>query len=179
MNEEYRRGWIATSKVMVAVIISTLWWLAGRGFGINRRFLLPLILVAGCMLFDTLQKKNDCYYLSGPFTLHERHYRFLHYASLLPLYYLSMSIFSYGASSWLRPLVGKYLQRVVVGVMWSLPAFPVARVNESMPVFIGHIIIFTLTMFIFGAFSIVNASAEEAIIGYMFGFLPLFMVKHD
>jgi len=176
MNEEYKRGWRATAKIGVAVIVSTLWWLAGRGdilgFNFHRRFWLPLILALACIGFDLWQKKTSPDPLLG-----KRIYRNILYATMVPLYYISMSIFSYGTGSWLRPIFGPVLQRTVVGFMWAIPAFPAAYANEDMDVFFTHVLLFTFVMTALGAFGIVNASAEEAVIGFCFALLVPFMVK--
>lgn len=164
MNEEYRRGWISTGKILLAVLISAAWWLAGRGMDISRRTMLPALLIVGLMLWHTLQRKNklQCFW----------------YILAWPAWWAVMSLFSYGAGSWLRPL-GVIAQRAIVALAWSAPAVIIAKVNKSWPVFIVHCISFVVIMVGLGAFSIVDASSEEAIIGLTWALLPQFMVKYE
>lgn len=169
MNEEYRRGWIATAKHLVALLVGLLWWLAGRGdilgFNFHRRVWLPLIIVVAVMIFDLLQRDSF-----------KRWFRMLMYALMWPIYYLCMSAFSYGASSWLRPLLGPVLQRVVVGIMWAVPALPVAWLNKKWWVYGVHIAVFTTIM---TALVALNASEHEALVGFAFAWLVPFMVEYD
>ena len=164
MNEEYRRGWITTSKLLLAVVIGTLWWLAGRGVDINRRFLLPVILTLGCIVYHFLQGNK-------------KEAKWLWYCLMVPFYFVMMSIFSYGSGSWLRPL-GVFLQRLIVGVAWSIPAVSVAWVNKTWRTYYFHIVVFTLTMIGAGFFAVaLTAAAEECLIGFMWVLMVPFMIK--
>ena len=169
MNEEYRRQWIAAFKIITAVIIAILWGFAGIGVDIHRRFMLPLILVLACMVFDTVQKsgkRNDWGWCM------------LAYLSMLPFYYITMSIFSYGAGSWLRPL-GIFLQRLIVGIAWSIPALPVAWVNKKWWIYGVHIFLFTLIMIVLGWGGLLEARSEETLIGFFFAIFVPFMVRYE
>lgn len=169
MNIEYKQGIIATSKILFATAISALYWLAGRGpiLGINfhRRFYLPLLMIIACISYDFIQKGSI-----------KRWLRLLCYVSILPFYYLFMTIFSYGAGSWLRPL-GIPIQRFIVGLTWSIPALPVAWINKEWWLYGLHIILFTSIMTILGTINPLVPSAEEAILGLLFALLVPFMVN--
>lgn len=180
MNEEIRRQWIACSKVFVALVIACMWGFAGVGVEITRKFVLPLILACVCMAYDYLQRKDNGYELIFGLMIKNRHVRLIKYALMFPLYYCAMAIFAYGAGSWLRPLVGKFFQRVIVGFMWALPAGMIAWASESKwPVYLLHVVGFTVVMCTIGGLNLVEARSEETIIGFVWAFLPLFMVKYD
>ena len=166
---EYKYGFLATTKIIFATVISTLYWLAGRGhvFGINfhRRFYLPLIMILACIIYDIIYKGLS----------NKSWKKFIGYATMLPLYYGFMSGFGYGAGSWLRPF-GILIQRIIVGIAWSIPALPVAWVNKKWSLYFLHISLFTITMGVLGTLNPIHATAEEAIIGFMFGLLVPFMI---
>jgi len=166
MNEEYKRGWISTIKMLLALIIGTLWWLAGRGCPITRKALLPLIIALECYIFQGIQTKKWDFKVLGLYT------------GMFAWYWASMSLFSYGAGSWLRPL-GIIPQRIIVGLMWSIPALPVAVINKRWTVYGLHILLFTITMTVLGSFSILTAAAEEAIIGLMFALFVPFIIGYS
>lgn len=179
MNEEIRRQWIACSKVFVALVIACMWGFAGVGVEITRKFVLPLILACVCMAYDYLQRKDNGYELIFGLMIKNRHVRLIKYALMFPLYYAVMAIFAYGAGSWLRPLVGPFFQRVIVGFMWSIPAVMVAWANSNWKMYWRHVAAFTLAMCLVGGLNVVEARGEETIIGFLWVFLVPFMVKYE
>lgn len=163
MNEEYKRVWLAFFKILGVVIIALIWSLAGRGLGVHRRFVLPLYLASYCTIFHSIQRPNDKSWWQ--------------YWLMIPTYFILMSAFSYGGSSFLRPL-GILPQRFIVGLLWSLPAYFVARVNKCWSLFGFHVLLFTTVMAFLGAVNPINASAEELLIGFFFALMVPFMVTY-
>lgn len=167
MNEEYKRGWVTSGKLLVTLIVATLGWLWGRGFPGTMRFWLPTIIAVTCMAAEIIQKKK--FEIS---TL-------LLYSGMVALAYGLMSAFAYGAGSWLRPL-GVIAQRFIVGFMWGLPYIIVALVNRCKKVYILfglHLILTTLCMGVIGGFDLLGAPAQEAITRGVLALLPPFMIQ--
>ena len=170
MNEEYKRGWMATLKIAVVLVLATLGWLWGRGMSGTMRFWLPLGIALICYVSEVIQKEEWNW-----LTL-------LYYTGMVGLAYGVMTLFAYGAGSWLRPLVGPVIQRFIVGFMWAVPYAVVAWVNRSTKVWmlLGlHLTVSTLFMGVIGGFDILAAPECEALTRGVLALLPPFMVQWE
>lgn len=166
MNEEYKRGWMTSFKIIVAGVLATLGWLWGRGMSGTMRFWLPAIIAGVCMISEVIQKKE---WKWGTFLL---------YSGMVALAYGLMTAFAYGAGSWLRPL-GVIAQRFIVGFMWAVPYTIVAFVNRCKKIWILlglHIVVVTLFMGVIGGFDLLSAPEVEGLTRGILALLPPFMV---
>jgi len=166
MNIEYKRGWLTSLKLLVVLLVATLGWLWGRGFPGVMRFWLPIIIAVTCLISEVIQKREW------------KWKTFFLYSGMVGLAYGLMSLFAYGAGSWLRPL-GVIPQRFIVGFMWSIPYIIIAFVNNCKKVWILfglHLIICTLFMGIIGGFDLLPAPAQEALTRGILALLPPFMI---
>jgi len=157
--------WLAGVKLLIAALIGLLYSLAGRGVGIKRRLYLPIILAVNWIVFM---------FLMGKFSL------MLLGAILLsiPLYYLTMSVFSYGADSWIRKLIGRIPQQFIVGGVHGASAILVAIVTGSWGVYSLCVLCPMVTLGALGGWADgdLNASYKEAVCGISIFLCPLFMV---
>ena len=169
MNQEYKRGWMATFKIAMVLVLATLGWLWGRGMSGTMRFWLPLGIAVTCYVSEVIQKKEWNWW-----TL-------LYYAGMVGIAYGLMSLFAYGAGSWLRPL-GVIPQRFIVGFMWAVPYSLVAFVNRDRKVWILlglHLTVSTLFMGVIGGFDLLDAPSCEALTRGVIALLPPFMVRWE
>ena len=148
MNEEYKRGWFATLKSFLLVFISLIYWLAGRGTKIlgmklRRRWLIPILIVGGVIIFSLFQGSFSWYYLIS-----------------IPLYIGAYHV-GYGTDSWLRKIFGKVGQRVIVGVLRGLSCLPIAWVNNAWLLFGSQMILAPASQVVLGAFNPISAPEEE------------------
>ena len=166
MNPEWKRGWASSVKLLMVLVAGTLGWMWGRGMSGTMRFWLPLLLASSCYGFEIVQKKDW------------KWSTLLFYGGMVFWYWGFMSIFSYGAGSFLRPL-GVVFQRMIVGIAWSVPCLPIAWVNKKWVLYGLHIGVFTLLMTFIGGFDLMSAPEQEALIRGMFVAIPLFMVNWE
>lgn len=168
MNGEYKRGWMATFKIAMVLILATLGWLWGRGLPGVMRVWLPLGIALTCMVSEVIQKREFKW-----LTL-------LYYAGMVGIAYGLMSVFAYGHSSWLRPIFGAIGQRFIVGFMWGLPYSVVAWVNRAnwkvWPMLGLHLTTTTIYMGVLGGFDLMPAPEQEALTRGILALLPPFMV---
>jgi hypothetical protein len=124
---------------------------------IRRRVWLPII-ASGCMTVVMLVKCFKIYLMEWNWWL------FISIWASVGLCYLSYSVFSYGKSSFLRPL-GKWAQRFIVHGIHAASWFLI-------PIFTGQWIVFGLGVFMsaivgmfLGALNPMHAPEEEGMIG--------------
>ena len=169
MNAEYKRGWMASSKLLIALALATLGWLWGRGFPGVMRLWIPLIIAITCMASEVIQKKKFEWLTC------------VLYGGMVGFAYGIMCAFAYGSGSWLRPL-GIVPQRIIVGFMWGLPYIIVAFRNKSKKVwllFAVHMILVTTRMGLIGGFDLLSAPEQEALTRGILAVLPPFMVNWE
>ena len=169
MNAEYKRGWMASSKLLIALALATLGWLWGRGFPGVMRLWIPLIIAITCMASEIIQKKKFELLTFGM------------YVSMVAIAYGIMCAFAYGSSSFLRGL-GVIPQRIIVGFMWGLPYIIVAIRNSSKKIwmlFVVHMILVTSRMGLIGGLDLLSAPEQEALTRGIIAVLPPFMVRWE
>ena len=171
MDPEYRQGWTATFKISMVLILATFGWLWGRGFSGTMRFWLPAAIAFTCFISEIIQKKEI------------KWQTFLYYSGMAGLAYLLMTIFAYGAGSWLRPIFGSVVQRFIVGFFWGLAYAVVAWNNRSQPrvwAILGlHLFVTTIFMGVLGGFDLMPGPEQEALTRGTLALLPPFMVNWE
>jgi len=157
--------WLAGVKLLIAALIGLLYSLAGRGVGIKRRLHLPIILAVNWIVFM---------FLMGKFSL------MLLGAILLsiPLYYLTMSVFSYGADSWIRKLIGRVPQQFLTGACHGGSCILVACVTGLWGLYSLSVLLPFLVLGFLGGIFDQDAPAawKEGLTGLAIFLCPLFLI---
>ena len=167
MDPEYKRGWMATFKIAMVLVIATFGWLWGRGFPGTMRFFLPLSIALTCMTAEVVQKREFNWMT------------FLYYSGMVALAYGLMTLFAYGSGSWLRPIFGPVIQRFIVGFFWALAYGIVAWRNRNWKIwtlFGLHLLTATLYMGVIGGLDLISGPEQEALTRGILALLPPFMV---
>ena len=171
---EFKRGWVSSIKLFLVMLLGMISWRAGRGnelFGIKwkiwgtkimrlrRSIHEPLLLTGVCMILSKYQGSFSWWYLT-----------------CIPLYAVFMKAFAYGGSSFLRPIFGKFFQRVIVGLMWAVPALPFAWINGSWFLYGIHLVLNMIAHATLGYKNPIHAVEEETLLGVLRYLLVPFML---
>lgn len=163
--------WIAGVKLVIAALIGLLYSLAGRGVSlpilgkIRRRIWLPAILCF-TWLISMFIKGAFTWLLLGAIGLS------------FPLYFLTMSVFSYGADSWIRRLVGRIPQQFIVGAVHGGSCILVALVVKLWGIYSLSVLVPCISLGVLGGIADKDMPAawKEAVTGMVIFLYPLFLI---
>ena len=147
--------WIGFWKLILVAFVGVLYGFGGIDGKWKRRYLASGLLVAGFIVFSSLQ------------------HTFSNWIILcFPLYIGAFSL-GYGADD----LWVKIFKRGYCGAAIACASLPLALSVGMLGMWFGHLVIMTGCMIWLGVFNPTpNARNEETILGALAGFLPLFMI---
>ena len=95
-----------------------------------------------------------------------------------PLYYLTMSVFAYGAGSWIRKIFGRIAQQFIVGAVHGGSCILVAIVTGLWGVYTCAVLLPCLALGIYGGVfdNDLTAADKEAVTGTVIFLMPLFLI---
>ena len=169
MNEEVMLSNIAGLKLLVVAFIGYWYSLCGRGV-INgwlgrRRVILPTILCLSWVVSGLILNR-----LTGLLLV-------IIGLSWL-MYFMNMSLFSYGAGSWIRKLVGKTAQQFIVGGVHGGSCILVALFLQSYWLLVLSVLLGSVALGILGSVGDgeISAAFKEAVVGACIFLIPVFMI---
>ena len=168
MNE-YQLLWLGVGKLLMALLIATIYSLAGRGkicgLKVRRRVVLPLILVLALLLSSLITKQVNGILLIV--------------LSLTYILYYGLLSVGYGTDSLLRKWFGKTAQQFICGGLYGGGAILVGVVVGRVNLVICNIIINSVVLGFMGsnlANEEITASWKELLVGLMIFTIPLFLI---
>ena len=166
---EYQYLWIGVGKLIVALLIATIYSLAGRGLvwgiKVRRRVVLPLLLMLALMISAWMQTKLSLQ-LIGVLSI------------TWVIYYGIMSV-GYGEGSILRKWFGKTAQQFICGGLYGGGAILVGIYMHRVGLVVLNIILNSILLGFLGSDisnSEITASWKELLVGLMIFTIPLFLI---
>lgn len=176
MNTEVLWTWYAGIKLFMAALIGFCYSRAGRGwkpFGLKfrRRVYLPLIYCL-TMVLSMFVMDRFSWWLLGAI------------AGTWGVYYATMSIFAYGANSWIRKLFGLRTQQFIVGFIHGGSCILIVLAVAPRPwgIYILSCVIPSIVLGVLGglfpsdAVGGAKAAAKEALTGVLIFLFALFLI---
>ena len=158
MSEELL-NWVEFSKIIWLSVFALLYSRGGMKGKWQRRYLATAFLTGGFMMYSYIASELSYWFLLA-----------------FPLYALALSS-GYGVDSkWMKLTKSKFATRFLYGLVVSLCCLPVVIVTNHWVLFGLHILLCTLMFGILGSQNPVKARSEETMLGFISGFLPIYMV---
>ena len=154
MNENTLQ-WIQGIKLLILGIFAMLYGFGGVSGKWKRRFIAPIVYIAGI---------SGVSLWTGSFSFW--------YLACVPLYFGSLSL-GYGAST----TAEKIKKRAIAGAAAGCSAIPIFIVNGAYTLLPLHILICMAVSIVAGTWNQTSsARAEETLIGAAYGLIPLFII---
>jgi len=154
MNENTLQ-WIQGIKLLILGIFAMLYGFGGVSGKWKRRFIAPIVYIAGI---------SGVSLWTGSFSFW--------YLLCAPLYFMALSI-GYGAST----TAEKIKKRAIAGAAAGCAAIPIFIVNGAYTLLPLHILICMAVSIVAGTWNQTSsARAEETLIGAAYGLIPLFII---
>ncbi len=152
-------NYVQAGKIFYLAGFSLLYALGGTSGKWKRRYIGPVYLVGGVVLFSLIQSVFSWWYLL-----------------YLPLLVSALSI-GYGEKSKLKELFkNKIIVRGIAGFALAFASIPVAIVTGQWLMFCLHILLCMVVSIAMGVGNPISARGEEVVIATIAGFLPLFFI---
>ena len=153
--DEITLQWISILKILLIAVFAGLYGFGGVSGKWKRRFIAPVVYVAGICGFSLW---------TGSFTFW--------YLLCAPLFFGALSL-GYGAST----LAEKIKKRAIYGIACACATLPIFIVQQSWSLLIAHILVCAIVSIVAGVWNQTSsARAEETLIGATIVLIPVFVI---